>query len=348
MNSLPRTVAIALGCLLASVLFFSPHLWLMRHYVPGSFEWDRAHTFLLQCAQPLRQDIETAMRWRLLPPLVCRGLGLKGNAPLVAPWSGAFAATAYVAELFRRRRPDTRFIVGGTLLFVSTSAILVPTGWLGMNDAWVWLGLLAVAFGRSAWALPVACLLCPWIDERFLLGLPLAWCVRCLDRSTPLWTPGARGFLALAPYAVLRLLFGGDPLTNPAERTFLAASSSHEILPFVPLGWWMGLRAAWFPVAFAAGTEAPLRRRLVAALCLAAGLIVCVALASDLSRSAAMAIPAALLGCFELNRRYPGHAPRLVLILGCLNLLLPAAHVVYTKIALINPLPLELLRLLRP
>ncbi len=347
MNSFLRTVAIGLGCLLASLFFFCPHLWLMRHYVPGSFEWDRAHTFLLQCAQPLRHDIETAMRWRLLPPLVCRGLGLRGNAPLVAPWAGAFAATVYVAELFRRRCPDLRFIIGGTLLFASTSAILVPTGWLGMNDAWVWLGLLAVAFGRSAWALPLACLLCPWIDERFLLGLPLAWSVRCLDRSTPLWTPAALGFLALAPYAGLRLFFGGDPLTNPAERTFLAAASSREILPFDPLGRWMRLRAAWFPVAFAARIDAPLRRRLAAALCLAAGLIVCLALASDLSRSAALVVPAVLLGCFELNRRYPDRAPRLLLLLGVLNLLLPAAHVVYTKIALINPLPLELLRLLR-
>ena len=46
------------GCLLLSILFFAPRLWLMRDYVPGSFQWDRAHTFLLQCEQPLRRDIE--------------------------------------------------------------------------------------------------------------------------------------------------------------------------------------------------------------------------------------------------------------------------------------------------
>jgi len=140
---LRQLVLITAGCLALSVTFFAPRLWLMRHYVKGSFQWDRAHTFLLQCEQPMRRDIEPAMHWRLLPPVVCHALRLPDNTPLALPWLGIVAATAYVAVLLRRRMDDGRFVLGGTLLFATTSAVLVPVGWLGMNDAWVWLGLLA-------------------------------------------------------------------------------------------------------------------------------------------------------------------------------------------------------------
>jgi len=76
---LRRLVLITAGSLALSVLFFAPRLWLMQHYVKGSFQWDRAHTFLAQCEQPLRRDIEPAMDWRLLPPLAAHALHLPGN-----------------------------------------------------------------------------------------------------------------------------------------------------------------------------------------------------------------------------------------------------------------------------
>lgn len=182
----PRDLAlIVAGCVLLSILFFAPRLWLMREHVPGSFQWDRGHTYLQQCEQPLRRDIETAMQWRLLPPLVAHYLGLQGLVPLVLPWLGVLALLGYVAVLHTRRLPNVQFVFGGTLLVATTSGVLVPLGWLGINDAWVWLGLLAVAFGQVRWAIPTACLLCPWVDERFLIGLPLAWVIRCLDKDAP-------------------------------------------------------------------------------------------------------------------------------------------------------------------
>jgi hypothetical protein len=57
--------------------------------------------------------------------------------------------------------------------------------------------------------------------------------------------------------------------------------------------------------------------------------------------------PTVLWGCFVLARRFPTQAPRVLLAAGLINLLLPAVHVVYTKIDLISPLPLELFRMLR-
>ena len=345
-----RLALITAACLALSVTFFAPRLWLMRHYAKGTFQWDRAHTFLLQCEQPLRRDIEPAMQWRLLPPIICHTLGMTGDTPLVLPWLGIIAATAYAAVLFRRHLDDWRFVTGGTLLFVTTSAVLVPVGWLGMNDAWVWLGLLAVTFGRARWAVPLACLLCPWIDERFLIGFPLAWLVGRYDRGTGWSWPATLEALWLVPYAAIRLWLGrNDGAANAGTSLFLADQFRQTLLlaPLMPLGWWMGLRAAWLAVAYAAWTTPPGRRFLGAvALVVTAG--VSAALAADLSRSISIIMPVVFLGCFEFARRSPANAPRALLILGVANLLIPAAHITYVHIDPINPLPIELIRFLRP
>ena len=345
-----RVVIITAACLALSVTFFAPRLWLMRHYVKGSFQWDRAHTFLLQCEQPMRRDIEPAMQWRLLPPLVGHALRLPGNTPLALPWLGIIAATAYVAVLFRRRLDDWRFVAGGTLLFATTSAVLVPVGWLGMNDAWVWLGLLAVAFGRARWAVPLACLLCPWIDERFIIGFPLAWLVGRYERGVSWSWPATREALWLLPCAALRLWLGRqDTAASEASHQFLIdqVRQAAVLVPLVPLGWWMGLRAAWVAVAYTCWTTPP-SRRLLGAVTLLATAGVSVVLASDLSRSIAIIMPVVFLGCFEYARRTPARAPQVLLVLGIANLLIPAAHMTYVHIDPINPLPIEILRFLRP
>lgn len=340
---------IAVLTLALSGLFFAPHLWLMTDYRPGTTQWDRAHTFLLQCEQPFRRDIEPAMLWRLLPPLVAHGLHLPGLTPLLLPWLGLLAATSYVAVLLRRRLDDTHFVLGGTLLYATTSAVLVPVSWLGMNDPWVWLGLLAVAFGRAAWAAPLACLLCPWIDERFVLGFPLAWLVARHDRHEPVFSRQLLAGLWLLPYAAIRLAASRhDPAAGSATAGFLQTqlATSLRLLPLVPLAWWMGLRAAWAAV-FLALWDLPRGRLVSTAAVLLGTLGACVMLASDLSRSVAIALPLVLAGCFTLTRRHPEHAPRIMLACGVLNLLVPAAHMTYVNIDPIQPLPIELYRLFR-
>src|ERR1035437_2928646 len=307
-----RIIVITFACLALSVTFFAPRLWLMRHSVPGSFQWDRAHTFLAQCQQPMSRDIDPAMQWRLLPPLVCHALRLPGYTPLALPWLGIIAATAYAAVLFRRRLNDWRFVAGGTLLFATTSAVLVPVGWLGMNDTWVWLGLLAVAFGRVRWAVPLACLLYAWIDERFLIGFPLAWLVGRYERGIGWSWPATRDALWLLPYVALRLWLGRqDETASAASHQFLVdqVRQAALLVPLVPLGWWLGLRAAWVAVAYACWTTPP-GRRLLGAVTLLAPAGISVVLASDLSRSIAVIIPMIFLGCFEYARRSPASAPR--------------------------------------
>jgi hypothetical protein len=345
MISRHRVVAFSvLASLALSLCFFSPRLWLMVHDTPGSYQWDRAHTFLLQCEQPFRRDIEPAMLWRLLPPLVCHALGLRGAAALALPWLGVIAATTLVATLLSRRNPHPRFVFGGTLLFATTSAVLVPTGWLGMNDAWVWLGLLAFSFCDSKTAQFGACLLCPWIDERFLIGLPLALAVRATDRNETIRSQLLWPLLGMLPYVGLRLAGSGNPQTASATSGFLKTTipATLILLPLAPLAWWMGLRAAWVAVVLGA------RRR---PFLLGSGVIltlgICLPIASDMSRNAALLIPIVLLGVFQFAAEWPERAPQGVLLAGITNLLIPAAHITYTKIDAISLLPVELWRVYR-
>ncbi len=339
-----RPAACAAAALALSLLLFAPRLWLLRTYRPGTFEWDRAHSYLRQCEDPFRRDLEPAMRWRLLPPLVCHTLGLRGLPALAVPWLGVLAATGYVVLLLRRRLDDPRFLFGGALLFATTSAVIVATTWLGMNDAWVWLGLLVVAFGRAPVAIAAAALLGPWIDERFLFGFPLAWLVRCLDRNEPVFSRATLQALWLLPYVALRAASGGDAAATAFLRASMGEAAARA--PLAPLGWWMALRAGWVPVAYGLWCLSP-RPRMLAGALIAALLIVSVCLASDLSRSAAIIVPFMLWGCFVYARRNPAAAPRALLVLGLANLAIPAAHVVLNKVDVINPLVVEVARLWR-
>lgn len=339
-----RPLPCAALCLLVTLAVFAPRLWLMRTEMPGTFQWDRARTYLQQSKDPFRRDIEPAMLWRVLPPLAAHTLGLKGKTPLVLPWLGVVAMTAYVAALCRRRLDDPRYILGGTLLFTASSAVLAPAHWLGLNDAWTWLGLLAVAFGRSRWATPLACLLAPWVDERFIIGLPLALLVRATDREEPLNGRLVATGLWLLPYAVVRVWFSAAAAATQPTEDFLRTQlgTIALLVPWAPLGWWMAWRAGWLAIAYAC---TPRRPGLV--LAAAATLGVSLALASDLSRSAAILAPLALLGVFDHARRAPATAPRTVWLVALGNLLIPAAHVTFTKFDLISPLPIEIIRLFR-
>jgi len=49
---------LAMASVGATLVMFSPHLWLMRHEVPEAFQWHRALTFLAQCAEPFRSDVD--------------------------------------------------------------------------------------------------------------------------------------------------------------------------------------------------------------------------------------------------------------------------------------------------
>ena len=66
-------------------------------------------------------------------------------------------------------------------LFAALPWFFVSSGWLLHFDSWLVLGLLTVALVPSPWALAAACLATPWIDERFLLALPVCVAVRSVS-----------------------------------------------------------------------------------------------------------------------------------------------------------------------
>lgn len=344
-----RLALIVAGTLLIVLIVFTPRLSLMREPSLGTFQWTRGLTFLKQCEQPFRTDIESAMHWRVLPPLVAHTVGLSGHAAFLLPWLGALAATTYVAVLFRRRIDNWRWVAGGTLLFTSSSAILVPLHWLGVNDGWVWLGLLAVSFGRAKWTLPASCLLCPWVDERFIIGFPLALLCALLSRSSRWSIRDSLAGLWLVPYLATRFivsLYAPDAAANTLGFIQSVAHNLAPMTPWIPLAWWMGLRAGWLPFAYAVSTV-PTNLRALTAATLALTLSATVFLAADLSRSIAIVSPLVLLGCFAYAERHPVSAAGVLLKLALFNLLVPAAHIVHNKIDLISPLPIELVRIVR-
>ncbi|MCC6416501.1 MAG: hypothetical protein IT582_11385 [Opitutaceae bacterium] len=307
----------------------------------GTFQWDRGLTFLQQVDEPFRQDIEPAMLWRQLPALVCHYAGLRSRTAFLFPWLGAFTAVVYVAVVAARQNPAPRFVWGCTLLYASSAALLVPAHWFGINDGWIWLGLLAVAFGRSTFTPVIAILLCPWVDERFLIALPVALLIRGRASDPAFCWKHFTLLVWILPYALIRVGFlgvSGGALTS--EYLGDRAQMLIHLAPFAPLGWWMALRGGWVPAGYAAA-----RYGWSIAVASILALLACFVVAYDISRSAAVLAPLMLAGCFEWHRVHPADAARQIWWLALINLLLPAVHVVHDKIDLINPLPIELIRL---
>lgn len=351
--SRPRFVlsAVALA-VLSSVFFFSPKLWLMNVPRPGTFEWDRALTFLQQCRAPFAVDIEPAMRWRLLPPLVANALGLSGFAPLLLPYVGLLALLATWCAVAERLLADRLAALLLTIVLGSTSAVITVTTWFGMNDAWFLLGLVTLTAGRSWPSLVFPGLLACWVDERFLLGWPAALFCRWWLQGR---TPGFAGqvgvsILALAPYLAIRGFFsfsGSDRGASDFVSTALATVPAY--ISYAHIGGWMGFRASWLLVLLAPlawwqrGSRAAFALGMGATL---AGWAAVTLLAADLSRSTNLLLPLLLCGAVALREIVSAVVPlrRWLLGIALLNLLLPYLSVSYTKLIMVWPLPLELFR----
>jgi hypothetical protein len=338
------TIFIAVIAIVLTFVFFPPHLWLLASEIDGG----RAFYFLQQSELPFRHDIDPVLRWRLLPALIAYVLRLPGHIPLIIPWLGVLAATAYVGLLLQQRSSDWRFILGGTLVFTTTSAVLVPMHWPGYNDSWVWLGLLVIAFGNSQFAIIAAMLLCPWIDERFIIGWPLAWGVRCIDKEQSLISLQLASALWFLPYVAVRIGLGGIiGAANDVAFIKERLQELHAMGRFIPLGWWMGLRAAWLPIGYALWQINKRTNRAQYFFIFAATLVVPVLVSADTSRSIADLVPLALLGIFMFLHNHSALSPKAVLITGICGLLLPAMHVFSFKTDLIDNLAIETFRLIR-
>lgn len=342
-DSWPRVLfAVVAGslALVISAWFYPPRLQVWSRRDVRLQEWSRADGFLKQCEQPFRQDVEPAVRWRLLPPLVCHALGLKGNRPLAFCWAGLALFSILLAARLDLLGGNRLWAVIGTVGFATSGPFITALDWLGLNDGWYLIALLESAAGSSLGSLAVWTLIGPWVDERFLIALPLALYIR--TRLHPRQPGSSRraclvAGAGIAPYIVLRIgysLAHGDAASSNYIGAMLEVFRIYA--DYLPLGWAMGYRLCWMVIAAGLMAKgASWRGRSTGIALSAAALIAISVIAWDLDRSTGVLLPAYLAGIVLTARAGAGETDsrraRLLMIgLACVlvNLALPYAHIV--------------------
>ena len=180
--------ASSLAAFVLLVCFFSPRFFLWSFYDLESSEhhpaeFNRAIDTLRQLKDPfvrITNPTNRIISWRLLFPILGHYLHLPDWAFLSLPFLGCLLVLGYVAHLVRRESQSIWAGVAASALAGSASWFFVSSGWLAYFDSWYILGLLVAAFERSSVATALACLLTPWVDERFILTLPLVVVVRSI------------------------------------------------------------------------------------------------------------------------------------------------------------------------
>ena len=234
---------------------------------------------------------------------------------------------------------------------------MTSVSWLGYYDSWLVLGLLLLSFARSRKALYAACLLTPWVDERFVVAVPLALLCRYLDsgragRPVIEWKKDIAIPCALvAAFAFLRLvILSGATQTGATAEGYLAAQAPSQATFFrYVFGGWEGLRIGWLFVVAAIALLRP-RPGFAALLGILAAVLLLVGLASaqDLSRSVMMLEPVAVLGVLLAAESAGTWVPGALRAGAALALLLPAYHVMTDRVNPVFYLYHELFALQNP
>ncbi len=269
---------------------------------------------------------------------------------LALPQIGCLLCLGLVAWLSHERLHDWLATWLITALFAALPWFFVSTGWLAYFDSWLVLSILLASFIPSRAVLLATCVLAPWIDERFVIALPVIVTVRTLEMPASAVRSVRKDVLVVAvacvPYVGLRLL---DWLTGEKESTRYVESHLDEMRRVTfgtyAFGLWSGFRAAWPLVAIAIADAWRKRGHWLGALLAAVTVptaLVGLVVASDMSRTLMVLVPVVLLGAWSLpslTKRYGRLALAAVLTA---NLLLPAAHVVWTRTFPVHSLPTEI------
>jgi hypothetical protein len=345
-NELLFAIAASVLAFALTIVCFAPRFgywsWLdldsSEHNAP---EFNRAIDTLRQLEQPfvpITNPTNTVINWRLLFPFVGHHLHLPPWAFLALPWLGCLLVLGYVAQLIRREGGTRWSAIMATALCGTTSWFFVSTGWLAYFDSWYVLGLLVATFSRSLYAAAAACLLSPWVDERFVLALPLVVLVRGIATGTReggiskrFWSEAMLFFTLILPYCSLRLI----ALTTAQDQGSAVHLRDHLATVHHPGevigGLWSGLRALW---VFVIAVPVLLARRgqmvqaVLLVLLVAATAAASVSVATDLSRATSTVVPAAVLGIILTLRTGPWLAWLALGTALAFNLMSPARHVV--------------------
>jgi len=353
---------IALVTVLLLLTIFTPRFVMWRGlFLPGcrwSPEFARAMVTLAQVRDPwmtIDDPGYVALSWRLLFPFAWHYLHLPRATYLAMPFVGCLLTLWLVAWLTHKRIGRWPATLLATLLFGALPWFFASTGWLTYFDSWLVLGLLTASFVNDRRSLVAACLLTPWIDERFVLALPLCLLVRGLALGNvetrnfrPLGVDALLIGVTTTPYLLLRAI--AWLTSDPASAAYVALHWKHawEISWYwLSRGLWSGFRAGWIIVL--ATVVLSVRRAgwqwgvllAVAVSCFALGGLY---IAADMSRTMTMLCPVFLLGiwlCAEMPSRFAWLALAIVLVA---NLLLPAAHAMWGSQVTIHSLPAEVAR----
>lgn len=331
---------LAAGLFALLLVFFSPswgafRLWSRVPEMSGMLEVRRGVSVLAQIEHPgaaVADELHRAIQWRLFFPVIGRVLGLPPLLFFGLAYVGCLLVLSHLIALLRGAKLGWAETAFATLALGAASWFFTSTGWLGYFDSWLALALLLAAFAESPWLVWLACLFAPWIDERFVVAVPLALLCRWLHRPEKFDLKRHAGVPAalLGAFLMVRLgLLSGHSAAGATPGGYLGARNFLDApLPRIGHGIWEGLRGGWGLVAVAVLALWPNRLR---ALVLGAAVIgwvaVGLATAQDYSRSMTMLLPAAVLGALLARESSAPWLPFAVRAAAAVALVLPAHHV---------------------
>jgi hypothetical protein len=344
-----RRWLLALGCFATLMFFFSPtwgafRVWARVPEMSGMIEVRRGAAVLQQVQNPgaeIADKLHAAIQWRLLFPAIAHVLSLPPAILFGLADVGCVIVLAFIVTVLRRRGASFGFAALAAIVLGAGSWYFTSVCWLGYFDAWLVLGLLFVAFAEAEWPVWAACVWAPWVDERFVLALPLALVCRWLQRTAAgksiAWKKEIGVPAAIAgAFVVVRLgLLGGKSSAGATIGGYFSGlENSGASAGRIALGIWEGLRVGWIAVGAACLWLA--RDRAVILAVMVVGLVVVgIGTAQDFSRAMMLVAPAAMLGAvlaIERVEKFPRWLPG---VSAGLSLVLPAHHVMSNRV---NPI----------
>ncbi len=346
---LPRgwfIAGVAVSSCLIVLYFFCPHFKLWKGIdFPLSWnngEVNRAIDTLKQVENPFvptENPTNLVINWRLLFPLIAHYLHFPRWLFLALPHIGCLVLLALTAHQTLKATGNRLFTLLSTCLMATASWFFTSMGLLTYFDSWLVLGLMLVVGFQSRLVLLITACATPWIDERFIIALPV--CV------------GLRAFIFRYGRSVFRrklffdALVAGLPTLCYVLLRYFDSAKAHSTTDYylrefifyqrdywrLVEGWWHGLRGLWVFVfaclwfmILQSGRWWNLLFTGVVVLTLGVSLLI----AGDLSRSMAVFAPMAWVGIIHLWQKRRDSAQRIVAGALAFNLLTPATHVVTT------------------
>jgi hypothetical protein len=304
----------------------------------------RAFDSLQQLREPwaeIENPTNQVIAWRLLFPLVWHYGDLPTPLYMAMPWLGCLLTLWLVSWCNYRRLHDWFETCLAAMVFATLPWFFVSAGWLTYFDSWLMLGLLALAFAESRLVIALVCLAIPWIDERFVLALPLTLLVRAIvfrnaaqRQRNDLVVDLAVALAASVPYLAVRAIawLVGDP-----ETTDYVQRHGKEVLQvpveYFAIGLWSGFRAAWILVGAAVWfTWRSVGRSwgILLGLAVFTASVAALVVARDMSRTFMILAPVLIMGIWQWHDYARPSFKAVLASIAAAQLILPAYHATWS------------------